>query len=128
VSAVDKVNVTRRPVLAALLGLAGIALAAIAALEAPRLLSPRYAPSPYDDLLARLPDRESAARLGAAFLAENRLFDSDRSAKALRRRLATRTLDAAMDSDLAQTRMVEAHGWLLPETLVTLCALAAKAG
>jgi hypothetical protein len=31
-----------------------------------------------------------------------------------------------MDSDLAQMRMTEAHGWVLPETLVILCVLAAK--
>jgi hypothetical protein len=125
-SVAGKATVARRPVLAALLGLAGITLAAIATFEAPRLLAPRYAPSPFDDLLAKLPDRDSAARLGAAFLAENRTFDADRTAKALRASLASRTLDAAMDSDLGQMRMTEAHGWVLPETIVTLCALAAK--
>ena len=94
--------------------------------EAPRPFAPRYAPSPYDDLLAKLPDRDSAGRLGAAFLAENKIFNADKSARALRQRLSARTLDSAMDSDLAQMRMTEVHGWVLPETLVILCALAAK--
>jgi hypothetical protein len=126
-SVAEKTSITRRPLLAGLLGLAGIAVAALATFEAPRLLSPRHAPSPFDDLLAKLPDRESAARLGAAFLAENRTFDADRSAMVLRRRLATLPLDAAIQSDLAEKHIVEAHGWVLPETLVSLCALAAKA-
>ena len=126
-SVAEKTSIARRPLLAGLLGLAGLAVAALATLEAPRLLSPRHAPSPFDDLLAKLPDRDSAARLGAAFLAENRSFDADRSATGLRRRLATRPLDAAIQSDLAEKRIVEAHGWVLPDTLVSLCALAAKA-
>ncbi|HEY2444657.1 MAG TPA: hypothetical protein VGI20_02840 [Rhizomicrobium sp.] len=127
-SVVGKAPVARRPVLAGLLALGGTMFAAIAMLEVPRLLGPRYAASPFDDLLVKLPDRESAARLGAAWLAEKKDFDAQSAAKSLRASLAGRSLDAAIDSDLAKIRMVEAHGWLLPETLVTLCALAAKAG
>jgi len=37
--------------------------------EASRVLRKRYAPSPYDDLLAKLDDRDGAAQIGEAVLA-----------------------------------------------------------
>jgi len=111
-----------------LLGTAGVVgLALVAAFEAPRFFAPRRAPSPFDDLLARLPAHDSAAHLGAAWLAVNKSFHAGETAQKLRLRLAARPLSAAIDSDLSQGRMLEAHGWVLPETLVLLCALAAKA-
>jgi hypothetical protein len=127
-SVAGKAVVARRPLLVWLVGLAGAAVVGIAAIEAPRIFAPRYAPTPFDDLFAKLPDRDNAARLGQAWLAENKAFDADKVAKALRVHLAERPLDTVIDSDLAGARIMEAHGWVLPETLVTLCALAARAG
>ena len=127
-SVAGKAQIGRRRLLEGLAATAAIAVAATAVFEAPRLFAPRYAPSPFDDLLAKLPDRESAVRLGAAFLSGLKNFDAKRAAARLRKSLAAASLADAMDNDLRETRMVEAHGWVLPETLVDLCALAAKAG
>jgi hypothetical protein len=127
-SVAGKAQIGRRRLLEGLVATAAIAVAAAAVFEAPRLFAPRYAPSPFDDLLAKLPDRESAVRLGAAFLAGRKNFDAQGTATGLRKRLAATSLATAMNNDLRESRMIEAHGWVLPETLGDLCALAAKAG
>jgi hypothetical protein len=121
-----RMQIARRSVLKGMLGAAAVAIAALAVVEAPRFFT-RHVPSAYDDLLAQLPDRDNAVRIGAAFLAGARNFDAGRVARSLRARLAGRSLASAMDADLARARLVEAHGWVLPETLANLCALAAKA-
>jgi hypothetical protein len=126
-SAAAKPRIARRPLLAGLLASAGIVAAGLAAIEAPRLLRPHYAPTPFDDLFARLPDRDAAVRLGAAYLSGQRSFDVRTTARTLRQHLSEKSLSVAIDSDLAQARLAEAHGWILPDTLVLLCALAAKA-
>jgi hypothetical protein len=104
-----------------------LAVAAVAALEGPRLLRKRYAPSPYDDLLRLLDDRDADAQLGEAVLADRGDFDADAVAEELRARLAGRPLSDVMREDAQQGRVTEADGWVLPETLALLCALAAKA-
>ncbi|HEY6577738.1 MAG TPA: hypothetical protein VIY09_00320 [Rhizomicrobium sp.] len=126
-SVAGKAQLARRSLLKSVLGAAGLAIVAVAVVESPRLFTPAHAPSPFDDLLAQLPDRENAARLGGAFLATAQDFDAVRVARALRERLAHRPLSAALQADVAAGRMAEAHGWVLPETLVLLCGLAAKA-
>lgn len=93
----------------------------------PVLLRKRYAPSPYDDLLALLDNRDADAQIGEAILADKNDFDADAVAAALRARIGKRPLPDVMADDAAQGRVVEADGWLLPETLALLCALAAKA-
>jgi hypothetical protein len=115
---------TRRNVL---IGAGGAAVLAGAAYEASRLLSKRYAPSPYDDLLARLNDRDADAQIGETVLAELNGFDAKTAAAELRAKLQHATLAQASAKDVAEGRLVEAHGWVLPETLGLLCALAAKA-
>ncbi len=122
-----KAQIARRSVLRGFLGAAAVAIAAVAAIEAPRFFN-RHRASPFDDLLAYLPDRDRAARIGAAFLAGARGFDANKTARSLRQRLARRSLAAAIDFDIAHAGLVEARGWVLPETLADLCALAAKAG
>jgi hypothetical protein len=113
---------TRRNIL---IGAGGAAVAAGAGYEVSRLLRKHYAPSPYDDLLALLDEREAAARIGSAV--ELGDYDVKTAAAYLRVRLKDSTLSAAMAQDAADGRLVEAHGWVLPETLGLLCALAAKA-
>jgi hypothetical protein len=119
---------SRRTLLAG--GVAAVALgaAALVAWQAPALLSPRYAPTPFDDLLSRLPDRDNARRLGAAVLAGQKSFDARATAARLRTRIGDSSLGDTVTADLNQGRLAEIHGWVLPETLTSLCALAAKAG
>lgn len=115
---------TRRNIL---IGAGGAVVLAGAAWEAVRLLGGRHAPSPYDDLLARLDDRDDAAEIGQAVLANVEDFDAKTAAADLRRRLQHMTLAEAAAKDAAEGRLVEAGGWVVPETLGLLCALAAKA-
>jgi hypothetical protein len=127
-SVADKTPIGRRPFLSGLVGVA--ALAAIVALEAPRffprLFARRYPPTPFDDLLALLPDRENAVRVGAALVRGARI-DVRTMAARLRRKIGGHSLAMAIADDLTQDRMIEAQGWLLPESLGELCTLAAMA-
>jgi hypothetical protein len=42
--------------------------------------------------------------------------------------MAPRPLAAVLAADLAEDRVVEIKGWVLPETLTLLCGLSAKLG
>ncbi|HLY05076.1 MAG TPA: hypothetical protein VKR31_04955 [Rhizomicrobium sp.] len=127
-SVADKMPISRRPFISGLLGI--VAVAGIAALEAPRLFPKlferRYPPTPFDDLFALLPDRENAARLGAALVAAMpRHIDARVVAARVRRKVGGRPLALAIGEDLAQGRLLEAQGWLLPDSLAEICMLAA---
>ena len=122
-----KSAVSRRPVLSGILAVFGVAIMGSIALEAPRLARRRYKPGPFDDLLAKLPDRDNGGRVGAAVIAEMPEFGATRTAQRPRAKLAATSLADAMSADLAQNRLVEVRGWILPDTLANLCALAAKA-
>ncbi|MES2471791.1 MAG: hypothetical protein V4601_03015 [Pseudomonadota bacterium] len=81
-----------------------------------------YPATPYDDLLTHLTDREQAARLGA-------VIRGVPDAPALATRLRTSMPDdlaGAAEADIAAGRLTEVQGWLLPQTVVLLSALAAK--
>jgi len=82
-----------------------------------------YPPTPYDDLLGQLTDREQAARLGAKAPLTS---DTQSQAARLRASLQGRDLPTATNADIAAGRLVEVDGWLVPQTLAELCALAAK--
>jgi hypothetical protein len=82
-----------------------------------------YPPTPYDDLLAELVDREQAARLGKQF---GGAFDARAQAASLRMELSNKSLDQVSASDIAAGRMTEIDGWLVPQTVAQLSALAAK--
>jgi hypothetical protein len=118
----------RRAVIFGGLGALGLGLAAVLAVEAPRLFGARYRPTPFDDLLSQLPDRENAKVLGSAVLAKLKLFNAETAAAQLRARMKTASLGEAMKGDLRTRQLAEIHGWVLPQTLTTLCAIAAKAG
>jgi len=82
-----------------------------------------YPPTPYDDVLALLTDREQAAKLGASVPGAS-------EPKALAASLRTRLkpgLAAAAKADVAAGRIVEVDGWVLPGSVALLAALAAKA-
>lgn len=110
-----------------LIGAGGAVIVAGAAFEGSRLLRKRYAPSPYDDLLTLLHDRDADAQLGEAVLAGKESFDATAVATGLREKLKLGSLAQVETKDAAEGRLDEARGWVLPEALADLCALAAKA-
>jgi hypothetical protein len=82
-----------------------------------------YPPSPYDDVLAALTDRERAARFGAL------VHDASAPgalATRLRGILKSNGLAGAVASDVTAGRLVEVDGWVVPESVALLSALAAK--
>ncbi|MEJ0025091.1 MAG: hypothetical protein WDN01_03590 [Rhizomicrobium sp.] len=105
--------------IAAALGIAALGI------TVPRLFGRQYRKTPYDDLFAQLVDREEAVKVGAAALKTAGPVTPAKLAKELRPRLGQRTLLVAADSDLAEGKLLEVQGWVLPETLVLLCELAA---
>ncbi len=81
-----------------------------------------YAPTPYDDVLGALADREQAAKLGA-------LVSGAPAPQALaaKLRIAIKPgLTAAARADAANGRLTEVGGWVVPESVALLSALAAK--
>lgn len=82
-----------------------------------------YAPTPYDDVLAALIDREQAARFGASV---SRTIDTKALATKLRPILKSGGLTAAVRADIAADRLIEVDGWIVPESVALLSALAAK--
>ncbi len=111
----------RRTMIAALV--AAATAAALGVYRFTNLMVKHYAPTPYDDLLAHLTDREQAARLGAKVTGA---FDARREAATLRAALGSRTFTAAATADIAAGRMTEVDGWVLPQTVVLLSALASR--
>ena len=101
---------------------AGVALAA-GLYRFTDLLVKHYPPTPYDDLLGQLTDREQAAKLGAKV---SGAFDAGSEAARLRSALQGRSLADTANADIAAGRMIEVEGWILPQTVVSLSALAAR--
>jgi hypothetical protein len=87
------------------------------------LLVKHYAPTPFDDVLAALADREQAARIGA-FVPD--MPAPQTLAARLRALLTPDGLASAVKADLADGRLEEVDGWLLPQSVALLSALAAK--
>ena len=82
-----------------------------------------YPPTPYDDVLAMLADREQAARLGASVPG---MPDVRSLAEKLRAMLKPGGLGAAAKADAAADRVIEVDGWVVPQSVALLAALAAK--
>jgi hypothetical protein len=108
---------------------AGGSLAAVAGggVALRSLLRRRFAPTPYDDLLALLSDRDAAAQIGEPVLAQVDDFEPVKLAARLRQHVGGHALAAVLGEDAAAGRLIEGGGWVLPETLGLICALAAKA-
>lgn len=81
-----------------------------------------YPSTPYDDLLTHLADREQAAKLGAAVRGTP---DARSLATQLRAGMLS-DLAATTEADIAAGRLLEVDGWLLPQSVALLAALAAK--
>jgi hypothetical protein len=120
-----KSEIARRPFLAGLFGLLGLGLIGGAAYEAAHAVNRRYAPTAFDDLLSQLTDRDSAERVGAVVMSSAPEFDVRKVARDLRRKIGGKPLIDVLDADIAQDRLSEVNGWLMPETLAQLCGLAA---
>jgi hypothetical protein len=82
-----------------------------------------YPPTPYDDLLAQLTDRQAAAKLGTAVVKSRPELKPAGLAAQLRR--PGQTLKARAARDAAESRLIEAQGWVLPESVGLYAALAA---
>lgn len=117
-------SISRRTVVAGAVGLATAAGAL--AYEGWRIFGRHYPPTPYDDLLALLPDRVAARQLGVAFLAKHPNFTAAKAAHALRQHIGRQPLQSVLAAEIARGQVTEAGHWVLPQTLVGLCALAAK--
>ncbi len=115
-------SVTRRPLVLSALALIGVGIAGGIAVEAPRLLRKRIH-SPYDDITDQISDQEQAVKVGDAVIAKLGTFDVAKSANALRVRKGS-LLDMAK-ADITAGRMLEAKGWVLPESLALACAILA---
>jgi hypothetical protein len=82
-----------------------------------------YPPTPYDDVLAALVDREQAVRFGGMVQDAAAV---DQLAATLRGALKPSGLAGAATSDIAAGRLAEVDGWVVPESVALLSALAAK--
>lgn len=109
-------------------GAAGVSASIIAGVFAPRWFAKRYPPTPCDDLLSLLDDREAAKKIGQQFLKDYPNFTAAKAARALRQHIGRRTPEAVLESEIANGQLTEASHWVMPQTLVGLCALAAKMG
>lgn len=87
------------------------------------LFAKHYPPTPYDDVLAALVDRQEAVKFGA--LVRDAPAPGALAAR-LRGALKPQGLTGAARSDIAAGRLVEVEGWLVPESVALLSALAAK--
>ncbi|HEX2594192.1 MAG TPA: hypothetical protein VHL34_22010 [Rhizomicrobium sp.] len=117
---------TRRPVL---LGLGAIGVAAIAGITAD-LVGPKHrrATGPYADLINLTGYPAAAEIVGkdlAATMRTGKGVSNDKLAQELRTTIARSTLPAVMAADVASNTLLEASGWLMPQTLAEICYLAA---
>jgi hypothetical protein len=111
----------RRTILA---GLGALAVAAGGAAWKLRPFRKQYPPTPYDDVLEHLDDRDWAAKFGAAALVAMPDFTSASGAELLRPRLHRDNLHIVAQRDAEAGRLVEVGGWLVPESVAVIAALA----
>ena len=81
-----------------------------------------YAPTPYDDVLVQLVDREQAVKLGARMTGGG----TPAALAAQLRGTLKDGLAAAAAADAAAGRVVEADGWVVPQSVAQLAMLAAR--
>jgi len=111
----------RRTILA---GLGALTVVAGGAAWKLRPLRKRYPPTPYDDVLAQLDDRDWAAKFGVAALAAMPDFTPANGVALLRPRLHRDNLRTVALRDAEADRLVEVDGWLVPESVAVIAALA----
>jgi hypothetical protein len=111
---------TRRGILA---GLAAILAIAGGAAWKFRLFAKHYPPTPYDDLLGQIVDREPAIVFGRA--AGKSLPGAAQMAVELRR--DRRTLAERAAAEPGEAQIAEVAGWVVPQSVALYAALAARA-
>ena len=87
------------------------------------LFGPHYAPTPYDDLLNQIVDREPAKLFGQAALKSMPGANAGSLAQTLRGQGGLAALAA---SEPAKDRVTEISGWIVPESVARYAALAAS--
>jgi hypothetical protein len=106
--------------------LGGMAVAALVAAGGAawrlHLFGPHYPPTPYDDLLNQITDREPARVFGGAALKTLPNRDAASLARVLR---GQGTLAALAENDPVKNRVTEVSGWVVPESVARYAALAA---
>lgn len=117
---------SRRPLLAALGSIVGIGLVGGVIYEGGHRLFRNGDKGPYGDLLAGLEDRDEAARVGRAVLGEMPEFRAASVAGRLRSAMDGQPLQAVLMQDVSTGQVKEVENWVLPNTLVMLCGLAAS--
>lgn len=108
-----------------LIGLAAILVAAGGAAWKFHLFGPHYPPTPYDDLLNQIADREPAAIFGRAALMGAPAESAARLAAALRK--DGRTLASRAATEPGEAQVTEVEGWVVPQSVAQFSALAAQA-
>jgi hypothetical protein len=91
-----------------------------------RLFAKHYPPTPYDDVLKRLTDREWAEKFGASVLKTMPVFPPATAAARLRELLGKGSLKDAALRDAQAGRVLEITGWIVPESAALLAGLAAS--
>lgn len=111
---------TRRAVLA---GLVAVLAAAGGAAWKFRLFAKHYPPTPYDDLLSEIVDRDPAIVFGQA--ARKSLPGASLLAAGLRR--DGRKLSERATREPGEAQIAEVAGWVVPQSVALYAALAAQA-
>jgi hypothetical protein len=106
------------------LGAAALAALAAGAFGYRHIFGPWYAPTPYDDLLHQIVDREPAALLGKTVV--KTMPGLDVATLAARLRAPGFALSRRARDDAANGRLAEADGWIVPESVALYSALAAQ--
>ena len=122
-----KTGIARRPLLASVAAVLGIAVVGGAVYEGEHLFGRRYPRTKFDDLLDQLGDRDSAVKLGrAAAEGKEPSFDPRAVAHALRTGPGKGSLIRAVETDIAQGRLTAVQGWVLPTSLIAVAEIAAS--
>ena len=93
-----------------------------------RLFRKHYPPTPYDDVLAQLWDREWAEKFGLQALKTMPDYNPAATAARLRTLLGSGTLKDAALRDAQAGQLTEAGHWVVPESVALISALAARPG
>jgi hypothetical protein len=88
-----------------------------------RLFAKHYPPTPYDDLLSQIVDREPAIVFGQA--ARKSLPGAAQLAAQIRR--DPRALPERAAGEPGEARIAEVGGWVVPQSVAFYAALAAQA-
>jgi hypothetical protein len=107
------------------LGVAVLAAIGAVAWKAPALFGGPRAYGIYVGITGQLNDQDQSVLIGKAVIAALPGFNASSVAQALRARIGTATLEDVAKTDAEKNRLLEAQGWVMPESVALACALAA---